>query len=158
MKKTEKYLSVMERRAIKAARKMEQNMDGECFEMHYHPLFALSAAPWCAMMLALAVISHTIISVLWLSVVCYAIGAVLLYFLIDWLSFRANIDGEQLTVRRLWIFQKKYLRTEITSVQLLAEKNSDSKKMILSFGEKKLSFVSEMIGFELLYTWINAKK
>ncbi len=153
MKKSEKLLGILERRAAKAARGAEITMDTHHFTVKYHPLFAFSAAPWCVIIFAVAVLCHTVLSVLWLSILCYGIGAFLLYLMLDWFSFRAEVEGAELTVTTFGVAKRRFFLRDITAVRLSGEKHTDAKRMEITFGNKKLVFVSEMIGFELLFEW-----
>lgn len=156
MKKSEKFLSVLERRAAREARKAEQTLQQGCFIMRYHLLYWLSALPWTVICLALAVALH-LLDVLYLAVICDVMAAALGYLLLDWLTWRAKVNEEGIIVKRFGVTCRRLNWTELGQVRLQGEKTSDSKTMILMGGKKPLRFVSEMIGFELLHQMAQKK-
>jgi hypothetical protein len=153
MKRSEKYLNVLERFAGKKAREAEGKMDAGHFEMRYQLFFVLSVIPWFLIMLFVALVCHLVLEVVWLAVFCDLLAAILLYLLVDWASWRARVDDTGITVCRLFFFQKRMERGAIRNVRLQGQKNSEAKKLILSDGNTELHFVSEMVGFELLFEW-----
>ncbi len=153
MKRSEKYLNVLERLAGKKAREAERVMDTEHFEMRYQFFFVLSATPWFLIMLFVALVCHWVLEVLWLAVFCDLLAAILLYLLVDWASWRARVDETGITVYRLFFLRKRMERRAIRNVRLQGEKSSEAKKLILTDGNTELRFVSEMVGFELLFEW-----
>ncbi len=156
MKKSEKLLSVLERRAEREARKAEQSLKKEHFTMRYHPLYCLSALPWLLICVALAVAFHWM-DVLYLALICDGMALLLAYLLLDWLTWRAQVNEQGIAVKRWGLFCRELEWKEIERARLQGEKSSSSKTLIVTAGKTSLRFVSEMIGFEPLCQMVQTK-
>lgn len=154
--KSDKVLNVLERRAVTAARAAERAMDGRNFVMRYHPLFSLSALPWCVLIVAIAVLLQ-VIDAVWPAVLCYVLGGLLLLLMLDWLLWRATVDETGITVCRLLLIKRRLQRSQLDGVRLQGQQRTEGQKLILHFGDKKAEFVPEMIGFALLQQWAKQK-